>query len=779
MGLRDRSARWLPAAAVGMALLIVGVAVALPLAPRGVVPADASPDEFSAERAAGELPAIAGRPHPTGSAANGAVREHLVRQLTARGLSPVVQERTAAREFPSGPAAVGRVIDVVARIPGLDPTGRVLVVAHYDSVMLGPGASDDGLGVTAILEIGRVLAAAGPQRNDVELLLTDGEEVGLLGARAFVDADPDLPARRTAVLNLEARGTSGPVVMFETGEGNSTVLPALRGAVPVATSVSDEVYRLLPNDTDFSEFRRAGFTGLNFAVVSGSAHYHTPTDDIAHADRASLQDMGTVALSAVRRLAVADLAEAGGDATYFSLAGLLVSYPSWSVLPIAVLVLVGLLAAARWRQRRLALRPRAVLVVAVVALLAPVIAGAVGWLAWSVLVGVRPHFDGFGSGDPYEPGVIAAGLTVVAAAVAMVWLVVVRRRARAVEVPVAAGLCFAVLGCVSAVAVPGAAYLFSWPALAVAVAVAIAGRTPGPIQAPAAPVDGSPWRVAVLTAALGLPALALFLPIVVLLFPTLGLALAAAPMAVVALVAAAALPPLPLPQLSRPAVAIALAVLVAGLGTVAVGVARNGVDAEHPAQVSLVYTLEADTGASAWAGGWGAPDPWLDRYVAGAEQVIDDRFPTLSTTPGYRLGPAPAAPVATPEVTMLASTESAGVRTVRLRLSAARGEAYQMALYVDTSAHELVSARVDGASLTGGRNRTASATVWQWGTYIYGLPAAGIEVELVVRGAGQVPVRVLAHSAGLPPGLAELPDTLTWTAQDAAGESIAGRTVRV
>lgn len=78
------------------------------------------------------------------------------------------------------------------------------------------------------------------------------------------------------VLNLEARGTSGRAVMFETGTGNAAVVPALGDRVPVATSLSDEVYRMLPNDTDFTVLREAGMTGMNFAVIGTSANYHTP-----------------------------------------------------------------------------------------------------------------------------------------------------------------------------------------------------------------------------------------------------------------------------------------------------------------------------------------------------------------------------------------------------------------------------------------------------------------------------------------------------------------------
>ena len=86
-------------------------------------------------------------------------------------------------------------------------------MAHYDSVPAGPGASDDMAGVAAVLEVARALKTGPPPRNSITFLLEDGEEVGSLGAKLFRDSP--LAAGVRAVVNLEARGTSGPSLMFE------------------------------------------------------------------------------------------------------------------------------------------------------------------------------------------------------------------------------------------------------------------------------------------------------------------------------------------------------------------------------------------------------------------------------------------------------------------------------------------------------------------------------------------------------------------------------------
>src|SRR5215207_3823526 len=312
--------RWI---GVVVALLLGAFAAIslLALEPPEPLPASAQASEFSAERAFSHVEQIAERPHAVGSAANAEVRNYLVGQLEGLGLRPTVQEATSARTK-EGTASIARVHNIHARIPGSAPTGHVVLVAHYDSVPRGPGAADDGAGVAAILEIARAITSGSPPRNDVDILLTDAEEPWLLGAQAFV-RDDRLDPRRSVVLNLEARGTSGPVIMFESSTDNASVIPALASAQrPIAASGWEACYQLLSNDTDFTIFRDAGFAGMNFAFGDGSARYHTPEDSPANLDPASLQHMGATVLAATRHFADQDLgAQRGAALTYFSVLG--------------------------------------------------------------------------------------------------------------------------------------------------------------------------------------------------------------------------------------------------------------------------------------------------------------------------------------------------------------------------------------------------------------------------------------------------------------------------
>lgn len=185
----------------------------------GPARADAPATRFSAARAMTDVRAVAARPHPVGSAENRAVRDQLIQRMTALGLSPTVrQDRGVFRPNGSQGAIVGgRVDNIVGVLPGLDRNAPgVALLAHYDSAAGSPGAGDDAAGVAAILETVRAIRAAGTPPRNLFVILTDGEEAGLLGAEAFFNRDP-LAARIDFVINLEARGGGGRVQMFQTG----------------------------------------------------------------------------------------------------------------------------------------------------------------------------------------------------------------------------------------------------------------------------------------------------------------------------------------------------------------------------------------------------------------------------------------------------------------------------------------------------------------------------------------------------------------------------------
>ena len=433
-------------------VVLVGL---LQVSPPDALAADAPPAQFSSARAMEHVRAIAGAPHPMGSPENARVREYLLGQLEQEGLSPRVQS--------SGPAR-----NVVARLEGTGGGDEaVLLASHYDSVPTGPGASDDGAGVAAMLEASRALRAGPPLRNDVILLFTDGEEAGLLGAKEFVGEHPW--ARDAGlVLNFEARGTSGASWMFETSGSNGRLVEGFAEAAqhPVTSSLGPALYELLPNDTDLTVFKDAGYPGLNFAYVDGWINYHTPQDSIENLHESSLQHQGSYALSLARHFGNTNLDELeADDAIFFSLLGsFVVRYPEAWAVPLVACLTVLLVAVLALGFVRKGLTPRGTLRGLLV--LAASMAGTVVTLTLILLLSALregPLTNEMGA----TPGSHLYSLGSVALAVAITASVyaTLGRKTSPSDLLAGALLPWGAAAALSTLFLPGASYLFSWPLL--------------------------------------------------------------------------------------------------------------------------------------------------------------------------------------------------------------------------------------------------------------------------------------------------------------------------
>lgn len=308
-----------------------------------VLKANAPKGEFSAERAMQYVENIAVRPHEIGSSEHDIVRDYLLKELTNLGLKPEVQEGFSTNNI-WGRNHSGYVENICAILKGNgDGKEGILMVAHYDSTSVGPGAADDAAGVATLLETIRALKASTPLKNDVIFLISDGEEMGLLGAKEFVDKNP-LLEDADMVINFEARGNSGPVVMFETGDNNGWFMKEFKKSVsnPIAYSFVYEIYKYMPNDTDFTLFKKAGMDGFNFSTIEGYETYHNFDDTAYNLNRSTLQQEGNYALDLVTHFGNLPLnTKKKGSSIYFTIANsAFIQYSSNLSIPLSILAVV-------------------------------------------------------------------------------------------------------------------------------------------------------------------------------------------------------------------------------------------------------------------------------------------------------------------------------------------------------------------------------------------------------------------------------------------------------
>ncbi|MCZ2264656.1 M28 family peptidase [Isoptericola sp. QY 916] len=733
-------------------LVLAALAVwsVLPPSPRS---ADAAADEFSAGRAFATVEAVGGEVHPHGTAAAAAVRDTIVADLEELGLDPEVTDGVGMSGRLGDQSRVAATKNVVATIPGTDSTGPVFLVAHYDSAEVSHGANDDGAGVATLLETARALGEGEPLRNDLVLVFTDAEEACLCGAEAFAHADPRA-ADGGVVVNVEARGSSGPAIMFETSDGNAALVDAYSHVpYPVGSSMAVEVYRILPNDTDFSPFLddpEGRFTGLNSAYIDGSATYHAPQDTPERMSTASLQHHGANMLALARELGDADAVTlatpSADDATYFPLpGGVLARYPGRLVWPLAVaaLLAVGALAVAvaRRREVRGERTTAGALALGFASALLPLAGAVVGSIAlWWVMGLVRPGYDEML--DPWRPWGFRVALLGIVATVWTAWFLGLRRSLGGAALAVGALGWLAVLGVVLAAVTPGGSYLAALPALAGAVAGLLTLRV----------ARGVVGRRVVVTlgAAVGV---VLLVPIVLLFFPALGLATGAAPAVVAALLALVLTPVLAVlwPRGRRRALGLVGGCAAVGVVALVVGFVVDPFDAEHPEPTRLAYALDADTGSAHWVSDEGTPSDWTAQFVD-TETDLSEPFPMFDGE--VHAGDAEAADLPAPVVDVEDAEPAGDARVLTLRVTPGEGAPIGTAgalRYVQLNAAGVESATVAGREVPVGGGALD--------TRFYAPGDDGFEVTLTVPAGQPLDLRVVAAGGGLEglPGFVERP----------------------
>jgi Peptidase family M28 len=724
------------------------------LRPPGPKPADAPATEFSAARALATLDRVLkdDKPHPVGSPADEAVRGRIADELARLGYQPEIQTAFACDQFEVC-ATVNNVVAVLAGSETNAASGdMVLLAAHYDSVPAGPGDSDDGTGMATVLEIARALKALPAPRHSIILLIDEGEEAGLLGAHAFVDSNPLAKSVRAAV-NLDARGTSGPSLMFETGSANDWAvrLYAQHATHPATTSIAYTLYKQLPNDTDFTVFKAAGYQGLNFAYIGGVVHYHTPLDNSANVTLASLQHHGENAMPSIIALANSDVANPPQrEAVFFDLFGRwLIHWEARRSIEVALVAMILLLAQIGWviRNGRLTLRE--------------LLWGMIGWLVTMVVTGLLAfiierlvHIAG---GTPVNwvayPLAIEIAFWSLAVAVVTTHAILFARRAGFWGLWAGGWIWWALLSIVISWQMPGLSYFFLVPVAVAALAglAATLGRSESAV--------GVAFASILPLAAVGIVG---FAP-VLLLYSALGNRGLLAVSIVVGLMCTPLAPLCDdrrgLPGLRSLAIPW-IPILVTALALFA-AVVLPAYSAKAPERVNVDFSQDADTGNAQWIV---RPDsgrlPEPIRLAATFRSTDRGAFP-WSTRPTFAAD-APHLDLAPPTFTILESSQEDGRRSYRALLRSERGAPSAAIFFPPDSGVE--SVRMGGLPLPPETPRYRSYYNG-WSAYACpAMPAGGVEFSFSVPMGKTVEVWALDQSYGLPPDGAFLANSRPLTA---------------
>ena len=387
------------------------------LIPHKISGPDTSIEKFSTSRALEHIKFISKEHHFVGSPYHKIVRGYIVGELQKLGLKTEIQSQFSVNEKWGG-ATMNH--NILARIKGTGSGKAMMLLSHYDSApFASKGASDDAIGIACILEGIRAFLTNGTLPvNDIIVLISDGEEIGLNGAKAFVEHHPWVKDVGI-VINFEARGSGGPsFTLMETNSGNEMMVKAMSEAsvpFPVANSFLYSVYKMLPNDTDLTMFREiSDIEGFNFAFIDDFYDYHCSTDNFENIDINTVEHQGSYLMSMLGHFQDADLSKLKStvDYIYFNFPVLnIIFYPfSWA-LPLFLIVLTIFVIAVIYGIRKKKILGKNILRAFFTVTFSLIAGLVISIYGWKMISYFHPEYSDILHGFPYNGHDYIAGFS--------------------------------------------------------------------------------------------------------------------------------------------------------------------------------------------------------------------------------------------------------------------------------------------------------------------------------------------------------------------------------
>jgi hypothetical protein len=705
------------------------------IVPPNAVPSNAALTGFSSGRAMERLKVVAQKPHPVGSQEHDNVRDYLLREISAMGLRPEVQKATTVNRQSGFPILAGTVENIFVRLPGSVSGKAVLFACHYDSQSSSPGASDDGAAVVTMLETLQCLRSGPPLKNTLIFLFTDSEEIAQLGAHAFVEENPVMKEVALA-LNFDARGVSGPSILFETSKDNGLLIEEVAKAAPypVATSLAFEIYKILPNTTDFTVFKSAGMAGLNFAYINGVNHYHSPLDTIERIDERSLQHHGSYALALARHFGNLNLTSVNKrNAVYFNiLASVLVYYSEMWVKPLAIFAFASVIGVTVFGLKKKRLTLYGVTLGFIALLFSMLISALVVGFTWRAVLSLHSSYRLIVYGDTYNSPLYLAGFSLISIAVTAASYIWLGRKISVQDLTLGGALWWLILTILTGFYLPGGSYLFVWPLIFSLISL-------GFIL-----VSNNHERHSIKTYAVisicSIAGIILFVPMIYLIFQAIALSMPMLIAVMVVLQLGLLIPHIHI--IAKPKRwPLASGAILGAVGFIVAGSLTAGFDESHRRPNSIFYAMNTDLGKAVWASPDIAPDEWTSQFFTRRVEkgLLTDYI--ASSYADFTKGEAPLATLHAPQIDRLGDEMKDGNRIVRLRVASSR----QAPIIVIAAPVE-----VEVSAFAINQKRISNPPAQRWGIAYLNLPKEGLDLTLELKSKGPVKMLVYDVSYGLP-----------------------------
>lgn len=582
---------------------------------------EANENEFSTLRAFEHVKNLGSEPHNIGSSSHSRARNYIVNELQELGLEVQTQEGYVLDN--AGVLSLAR--NILAKIPGSGDGRSLVLMSHYDSAgHSSPGASDAASGVGTILEGVRAFLSNNEDHdNDIIILITDAEEIGLLGARLFVK-EHAWAQNVGLALNFEARGSGGnSYMLLETNRGNANLIKQFKLAnprFPVTNSLAYSIYKMLPNDTDLTVLREEGnINGYNFAFIDDHFDYHTANDTPANLDLETLAHQGSYLMPLLMHFKDADLSQLDNDQDhiYFTLpTGHIISYPfTWTtpLLFVGVLLFIMVLIFGYYKNRsffKSALRGATPFFISLIG------SAILVFLLWEFSLMIYPEYREIEHGFTYNGYWYIASMLFLTLAFNFMVYHQFREPERQMGYMVFPLIFWLIICAVVAFILPGAGY-FIIPAIlaTIQLAIMIIQKKPDPY----------------LMVLLSLPALIILLPFITQFPVALGLKMLFSSSILLTFLFLLFLPVFGFFK-QKKGIGL-LCFLVFNILFITAHF-KSSFSEERQKPNSLVYVHDVDERTATWNSYDGMIDPWTEKYFGSDPEIIED--PDASFESKYR-----------------------------------------------------------------------------------------------------------------------------------------------
>lgn len=612
---------------------------------------DAKSEVFSAERAYRYLERFAVAPHYIGTQKHDQIRDILVSELKEMGAQPEIQHAHVLNN-----STYGEVDNIIFRINGTVGSNTILITGHYDSAPGSYGASDDGLAVSCMLESARAMLASEKPKNNIVFLLSDGEEQGLLGARAFADSYAEADKIDLA-LNFDARGRDGVPVLYQTSKENAWLAAQYinASACPVGSSILNDVYKFMPNTTDFSVFSNEGFAGYNIAIAEGMNIYHNSADNINFISRRSMQQFGDNMLSLIRYFGnLAQWNTGSGDSIFFSLFhSVMLTYPLWITYPLLGIVLAIFIYTIISGVKSKNLSIKGFLLGFGVSALALAACYFAGSLMFGANCALNTNANWFlNSNDLTFSIPCLIGLICIVFSICLLLFQLAKARIKTFDLLFGGYFLWMLLSVATSVFLPGGSYIFVWSLLFNLIGFNLMTGKNNLFL-------GIPFS---------LPTLLLTVPIIYFIFLMLSLNMSGLISVVIALVLITYVPYIHLSN-KRSLITTIVIFILAGIITSTITVLHISPSVKHPIGTEINYVLDKD-GNNAKMVSVYRPNEYSSQFVNGDVQYGDIGLPLYGSNVYY--SNTEVADMAEPFMQIVSDVKSDGKRTIELKLKSRR-----------------------------------------------------------------------------------------------------------